>query len=103
MLVMERTLQLRECLLRASQIASLESLPNRGEVLLSRADLESVSVGQRAALGESLNRREVILGGGQIAGLEVFAELLQVGLALLEVTRRLVDHTTGNARGEHKS
>jgi hypothetical protein len=46
-----------------------------------------------------LNCVEILLGSVQIAGLEVFPKLLQVGLALLEVVRCLVDETGGYARG----
>jgi hypothetical protein len=104
MMLVESALQLSESLLRSRQVSRLEGLTDGCEVLLALFGYEGVPAGERAALAQSLDGSEFLLGPGKVSGLEGFTKLLQIGASLLiKRLHFLVNGTCGNSRCRHES
>ena len=63
-------MKLGESGLRSGEIAGLQSLADRVEVLLACGDGERVSVSEGAVLAQVLDGSEILLSSGKVAGLE---------------------------------
>src|SRR2546423_3833008 len=86
-----------KCIFGGGQVSGLQSLANRGEILLPLADLESIPAGKRPLMAKRDDVAEGGFGGRQVAGLKCLPKLLKIVLPGLKILLQLLtDRNAGN-------